>query len=612
MVLLVLGGAVGFATTLLGLILPVTRYASVFGGGLQVWSKNRWTVGLCAAAVLGGLGLMFVSLLLARGVERSNALMRRLMYGYNAFFSSFLLLAVLLLINVLGYWPLSVFGALQKTYDWTANAVYTLQQGTIEQLAQLKKPVHVIVLLSGRSEDQQAMATLLENCREVQPKLTWDEYSPELLAREDPEKLFELQQKYELPREMHGIVVVYGTEAESTYTFIPESSLSQEPPSPFDENPQPTKTTFKGEAALDTAIDFLEGGKAKTVIYFTQGSGELSFEPEGEQEQGNGSMSLFKEGLSGGNYDLRPLPLDQKTKEIPSDANIVVIARPTSALPAPAVDALRAYLKGTNGKPGKLIALAQPRRYHGRAGLRGPRSGGAAGGIRRAPRPRPRPLRHDPRRGRFAGERPRYFRPEPDRGFVAEAINFLPFENVQSVQPTTTNPAFRAETILQANPNYAVWSQKDLHASVDALKKKALDELQQRDDSRFSDAPLSVAVAVSEAGGAPPIPGHEFMGPQPGKPVMMVFGDGEWIGNDALSAADSDIPLNVFRNAVDWLRERPAVSEQIKSKKGVERDEFSMAKITPGAASAIAWTPGFVMLAGVVALGLGVAVARRR
>ncbi|HVS39159.1 MAG TPA: hypothetical protein VMS17_26610, partial [Gemmataceae bacterium] len=169
LVLLVLGGLAGFATTLLGLVLPVSRYSAVFSGGLQEWSKNPWTVWGCGAAVFGGLALMFISLLLARSVERSNALMRRLMYGYNAFFSSFLLLAVLLLINVLGYSPLPVFGALQKTYDWTANQVYTLQQATKNQLRDLNQPVHVMLLMSDNSDLRPDMITLLDNCREIAP-----------------------------------------------------------------------------------------------------------------------------------------------------------------------------------------------------------------------------------------------------------------------------------------------------------------------------------------------------------------------------------------------------------------------------------------------------------
>ena len=119
------------------------------------------------------------------------------------------------------------------------------------------------------------------------------------------------------------MVVVYGRS--------PTRSRSRTRPSPssrsrsctrnrrrrWTSEPTSTKFTFKGEAALTTAIDFLQGGKAKTVIYFTQGHGELAFGPEGEQDQGGGSISTLIEALGGGNYDLRPLPLGPTTKEIP-------------------------------------------------------------------------------------------------------------------------------------------------------------------------------------------------------------------------------------------------------------------------------------------------------
>ncbi len=390
LVLLILGGVVGFLTTLLGLVLPFTRYAAVFGGGLKQWSQNRWTVLLCAAAVFGGLLLMFVSLLLARGVERKNAVMRRLMYGYNAFFSSFLLLAVLLLVNVLGYTPLPAFGSLARTYDWTANHVYTLSEATKAQLADLKKPVNVILLLSGRSEALPAMEAMLHNCQQVTPNLFLEVISPEMLDRK---KQFDLRRTFDLPQDMEGMVVVYGNVTvdekpapDATFTFVKESELYQPPTPSFDGSQPSTKFTFKGEAALTTAIDYLQGDKTKTVIYFTQGHGELAFGPEGDQDQGGGVSTLVDYMSPWGNYELRPLPLGPTTREIPPDANFVVIARPRTALPGPAVDALRAFLMGANGKRGKLIALLNPGSIW-RADLRGSRSGGAAGGIQRAPRP---------------------------------------------------------------------------------------------------------------------------------------------------------------------------------------------------------------------------------
>ena len=110
LVLLVLGGVIGFATALYGMVLPFTQYRAVFSGGLAEWSKNALPVWGCTAAVFGGFSLMFLDLLLGRGMERSSPAMRRLLYGYNAFFSSFLLLAVLVLVNVLCYSPLPAFG----------------------------------------------------------------------------------------------------------------------------------------------------------------------------------------------------------------------------------------------------------------------------------------------------------------------------------------------------------------------------------------------------------------------------------------------------------------------------------------------------------------------
>ena len=88
------------------------------------------------------------------------------------------------------------------------------------------------------------------------------------------------------------MVVVYGNvvdekpEPDATFTFVKESELYQAPPPSFDGSQPSNKFTFKGEAALTTAIDYLQGGKTKTVIYFTQGHGELAFGPEGDADQG--------------------------------------------------------------------------------------------------------------------------------------------------------------------------------------------------------------------------------------------------------------------------------------------------------------------------------------
>ena len=381
---LVVGGLAGFIIASGGLILPFARYRSVFAGGLAEWGKNQPVVWGCAAAIFIGLGLMFVSLLLARGVERSNALLRRLMYGYNAFFASFLLLAVLLLINAFCYSRLPLFAALNQSYDWTASGVYTLSPATVNQLAALKQPVKVTILLPGNSEVRSALATMLQNCEDITPMLTWQATSPEVM---DPEERIALRTKYDVPADMHGLLIVYGTEPKVYSTFIKEADLYEDrSQGEFgEESSSKKKFTFKGEAALTTALDYLAEGKSKPVVYFTQGDGELSF--AAGSGEGRDSMSLLIDNLGRGNFDLRPLPLGPTTKEIPEDASIVVLARPRNALPEAAVNALRP----TSRAPATNTANSSPcwRRAPGRRPGDRPAPRRAAGGVRCAPGPRP-------------------------------------------------------------------------------------------------------------------------------------------------------------------------------------------------------------------------------
>jgi hypothetical protein len=610
MTFLALGGVAGFLIASCGLIVPFTHYSEVFAGGLQEWSKNSLIVWSCSAAVVVGLALMFASLLLARSVERTNMLMRRLLYGYNAVLASFLLFTVLLLINVLGYSPLPAFGALKQTYDWTANQVFSISDATRSQLAAVKKPVRVILLLPGRSRILPAMETLLRNCEGVQPNLAFEAHDPELM---DPDDRDELQRRYSLPREdIHGMLVIYGKEPDATSTFVKQSELFQDTSAGmFEEEPSSSKKfVFKGEAALTTALDYLEGGKVKAVIYFTQGNGELEFGP-GVGGEARDSMSTLVDALGHGNFELKPLEVTPTLKEIPSDASVVVIARPRTPLPDAALSALRSYLKGANGKPGRLVVLANHMT--------------AAGAVMDDPGLDGLLAEYDVKTGKNrvlqANQRigsPTQLLALPDpaggnpvaRQFAQSGELFL-FQNAQTVEAQHTNPEFRAAVLLQALPQFLVWTVTDPRADVSALAKDARKEASEGKMDRFSTTPLPLAVVVSQASGAPPIPGHEFMGPQPGKPVMAVFGDASWISDDALQTQFADADFSLFKSTLEWLREKADIGQQVKTKSGAERDEFSMEKVTPASGWNIeVWAP-LVLLCGVLALGLGIAVVRR-
>src|SRR5262249_30978857 len=93
--MMVLGGLLGLATTLLGFVLPLTLYRAEIGAGLESWRQNPRALVWTALALFGGLALMFASLQLGRGMERQNQNIRRLIYGFNAVLTGLLLLAVL-------------------------------------------------------------------------------------------------------------------------------------------------------------------------------------------------------------------------------------------------------------------------------------------------------------------------------------------------------------------------------------------------------------------------------------------------------------------------------------------------------------------------------------
>jgi hypothetical protein len=99
---------------------------------------------------------------------------------------------------------------------------------------------------------------------------------------------------------------------------------------------------------------------AKTVIYVTQGSGELSLTPN--QRSPERSISKLVEKLKQVNCDVRPLVIDAKNPAVPGDASLVLIADPISSLPKPVADAIGIYvLPGDKqSKRGKFILLSGP------------------------------------------------------------------------------------------------------------------------------------------------------------------------------------------------------------------------------------------------------------
>jgi hypothetical protein len=607
LVLVLLGGLLGICTAAYGFLLPFTEYSSVFGGGFTEWRKNPGAIFWTVLPFLGGLMVAFFSLLLTSGLERSSATARRVLYGYNAVLAGVLLLFICLLLNVLPYsgvWP---FNVLSKTADWTSTGLYSLSQATKERLATLNEPVKVYVILPGIDQINSEVETLMHNLREQTNQISWESLSPQGNLK----KVDDLASKYQLTDPM-GLLVVYGKEGQQTHEFIPRKDLYED--TSTQDSP---RFAFKGEGAFTKALTYLSEGKTKSVVYFTQGNGELEFGDRSTTRPDVG-MGEVVDRLGKGNYDVKSLTFDAAKPKVPDDADIVVVARPKTEMPAAVVNALRAFAAGDGKKKGKLFILMDvvPMRdgKMARTGLEPllAEYGVQVGDDRLIAVANRNPLDlstiTNPR-----GNNPiaRAFYPQGGFGVVP-----FRFTDARSVTPLPANPnapsKSNAETLMLAPPNQYIVAEPNLAADPDVVAGQ-LRELAQQNEDKFVEKILrqapSVAVTVSDNKNVPPqIPGHDFMKGGEAKPLMVVFGDASWISNTAIASRNGADNYDLFVSCVNWLRERPDIGVQAVDDK--TRAQYRLPENI--SATRLLIMPVMLLLVTVMCLGTGIWIVRRR
>jgi hypothetical protein len=607
--LLGLGGLVGFATFAFGLALPWSTYKEVFAGGVTKWRAEPWALVWTALATLGGLVLMFASLQLARGVERTSGLMRRLLYGFNAVLSTLLLIAILGLVNVLAYVSVAPFSYAKQAIDWTGSGIYTISPAMQNLLADLKQPVKVYVLMPRNLQVTQDVKTLLDNCRTFTNQLTW-----ELASRDvNREKILDLQRRFALP-DSQGLLLTYGAGEKPDYDFIKASDLFRQVNRPG----EAVRYQLTGEGALFKSLRYLTEGKTHPVVYFLQGEGELSLEGAARGRDAD-SVSDLRRRLEQGNYTVKPLELGLKTRSVPSDASVVVVARPTRPLSSDAQKALRDYMTGAGGKKGKLVVLmdvtAQGAQMvpSGLEGLLGEFNVKVGTGHIVSLREEANGT-HVEALANPASNNP------IARAFVPSSSRFLffRFDNARVVEPINAPPrggvTYKVDRLLLVPRELGVWEETDLSKNAAALAASLLAQARKGEnvdqiEKMLSSQHLCVAVAVSESqGGMPEIPNHPPLN-QKEVPRMVVFGDAGWVSNDALSNPANAYNYDLFASCLAWLRERPDVG--VGDTEAKERKEYAL-NVRADAIPRIEYLPLGLLFLVVVGAGMGVWVVRRR
>jgi hypothetical protein len=588
-------------------------WANYFTGGTEAWQgEGSWRVWLCVFLALAGLGIMFGSLMLARTEERSNVLLRRSLYGYNAVLTGLLLLALLAIVNIMTY----VY--VPKVWDWTNAGLYTLSSQSVNLLQHLEKPLKIYTVLGERGGQlAEDLHNLMDNCQTVSGKV-----QVEYLSRDrNLERLRDLTRRYDLI-EGEGVLVVYGTEPDEQHQFIRLQDLWEASASPRGAAGG-GGLVFKGEEALMAAVRQLEEGKAKAVIYFTQGNGELDIN-DSTVVRGEQGAGLLRDKLQKGGYEVKGLrfsvvegaksnnPNVVVSRKVPDDADAVVIADPQTRLADDSIKALRDYMKPADPKKkkGKLVVLLDVRIREDKMVQTGLESfltefnvDVGNNRILNASLPNPLQVYVVANPGlRSTNNLAAAFSGEVIIMYDVRTVRPRPRSNLPSGGST-----FQAEPLLLVPPGLNVWADENLQAEPARYVRDLREHHRKELAEKLSPEPIPVAVAVTESTRpVNPNDPHAFMNPASDqKPRLVVFGDATFACNAAVRQGNL-MGADFLASSLAWLRERPEAIGIPPKKRG----EYQMKPDTN--VGRMVSLPFVLMSCGVIGLGLGVWVVRRR
>src|SRR5262245_27111227 len=547
------GGLLGGALALGSIIAAYWWWAPLLAWLRDGDREKLWQPLAGIAGLLGGLAIMFATFQAARRFERVDVTLRRVLYGYNAFLTGFLLLLLLIVINAFVH----VRAALP--YDATEGGFYSLSERTKQYLRNLETPVNVYMMLDPEDPSYDGMKTILTQMEALNPRyFRWEEVNFE----GNPSRIRELRKSFKQFAVRPGVLVTYGHKPEDNHSFISYSELNNmdrsEPGSP--------KRSFNGETRLIQELYFLGEDKKRPTIFFTQGHGE----PEMNDHSPDG-LSMLVQRLTQANYDCRPLlssDPDPLKNQVPPEADVVVIVGPKRAM-KDMIPALTKYMNPTDpkAKKGKLVVLYGPT---------GPDRQRANQMVRTDLEDFLRPFGVDTTGEQIlmlsglGGEVPaRGNRPYPEAVIIAalqtaaqsrHPLAMLAKDerplwiDVRHTAPVPAGPGskFQAEALL-ATAGF-VWTEGDMSKPSLETWQRIRNDPEER-QKRLKRDPVPVTVAVTESSGSDDP--HGAMKPNEGStPRMVVFGCSGIATNQFNDPRAAGIEFDLIRGSIDWCRER--------------------------------------------------------
>jgi hypothetical protein len=606
--ILVLRSGVGLSLAVAGLLQFINWSGTLADTLAGVNAAGGWRAArpalIAIFAFLLGLVVIFASLQSQREYERTDPVLRRLLYGYTAFLTGTGLALLLIAVNVAS----GMF--LTADIDVARNGYLGLHQPTVEFLTkELKEPIRatVIRLELVNATERTLMADLRRMLSDME-RVSRGKFKYTTVSPSDNLAMANLFKEYpqlrsKLIDEGGGIILAVGEDKDTRTAFIKLSELGGVDESAFMLKQEPTRT-FNGEDKFLTEMRALTE-TVKPVIYVTQGHGEYNLDnetvPSGELfgvllNDDSPGLGVLRRRLAKRNYDVRKLDLSGLAAgelKVPADAGVVLIPNPRQTFSEAAIKALRDYANTeVNGKKGRLLVFLEAtasKRGNASVAVTGIESFLGEFGLKLPPEiiyAAP----FDPQLPPFQIVEIRAAnKTNPIAASFGRNIETLPRVRPVLFDASSKGP-YRAEEVLTTAG--VIWKEKDLTIDPIRTAQAFRDDNNLRTEKGLTNTPVPVAQAVSEG---------QF---DKAKPRVVVYGCGSMISNINMKEGVGDPAFDLVLNSLGWLAERPTTSSIVPEPYKTYRPE--------GRISNLQLAPLFTITLGVVVLGLSVLVIRRK
>ncbi len=398
-----------------------------------------------------------------------------------------------------------------KRADWTKTQIYSLSEQTKKILAGLKQPVRVTVFMTNEGRLYQPVREILSRYQALSPKIEVEYLDP----RRNPARAEALVKEFGIRQ--NTIVFRSGDRKK----YVEEDKLADFDFAAAGMGGAPNIKSLKVEEAFTSAILSVTEQRQPRV-YFSKGHGEAALD---SAERGRGyadaKQLLERANMTVGTWDCLG------KADLPSDADLVVVAGPRTAFLEPEAGALEKYLAGG----GRALLLLDPV-------LPGPGGpppdlgfGGLLGkyGIKLGDDIVVDPANALPMVGAETVLANRYGTQPIVASLAAEGLPVI-FPLVRSVTKAEKLPEGIAETML-VETSADGWGETNLKQLDAGIKK----------DPSDTPGPVSLAVAMGPA---------DEKKADAKAPRLVVVGNSRFASNGALSNGANGM---FFANAVHWL-----------------------------------------------------------